>query len=128
VVASPARWCYRHRVITVLLWLAVLVGPGGASRALGSAYSDSTIMVVVFLSFVLQGQRVIAEFGIGLAAAVLLDAFIIRSVLVPSPMHLFGRANWWLPGRLDRRLPHLAVEPLEDAQAVAEPELVPTVR
>ncbi len=43
-------------------------------------------------------------------------------------MHLCGRANWWLPGWLDRRLPHLAVQPPEDAQAVAEPELVSTVR
>ncbi len=53
----------------------------------------------------------IAEFGIGLAAAVLLDAFILRTVLVPSAMHLFGRANWWLPGPVDRRMPHLSVDP-----------------
>jgi len=49
------------------------------------------------------GQRVIAEFGIGLAAAVFLDAFVLRTVLVPSLMHLFGRASWWLPRAVDRR-------------------------
>ena len=48
-------------------------------------------MICVFLAFVFGGQRVIAEFGIGLAAAVFLDAFILRTVLVPSLMHLFGR-------------------------------------
>ena len=73
-------------------------------------------MICVFLAFVLGGQRVIAEFGIGLAAAVFLDAVVIRTVLVPSLMHLFGRRNWWLPQWLDRRLPHLSVEPVEDAQ------------
>jgi RND superfamily putative drug exporter len=72
-------------------------------------------MICVFVAFVLGGQRVIAEFGIGLAAAVLLDAFVLRTFLVPSLMHLFGRANWWLPRWVDRRLPHLAVEPAEDA-------------
>ena len=59
----------------------------------------------------IQGQRDVAEFGIGLAAAVALDAFILRTVLVPAAMHLFGNANWWLPRWLDRRLPHLAIEP-----------------
>jgi RND superfamily putative drug exporter len=53
---------------------------------------------------------------VGLATAVFLDAVVIRTVLVPSVMHLFGRANWWLPAPLDRRLPHLSVEPVEDAQ------------
>ena len=52
-----------------------------------------------------MGQRDVAEFGIGLAAAVALDAFILRSVLVPAAMDLSGNANWWLPRWLDRRLP-----------------------
>jgi RND superfamily putative drug exporter len=56
---------------------------------------------------------VIAEFGIGLAAAVFLDAFVIRTFLVPSIMHLLGSRNWWLPGWLDRRMPHLSVDPVE---------------
>jgi len=51
-------------------------------------------MICVFMAFALGGQRVIAEFGLSLVAAVALDAFVIRSVLVPSLMHLLGRANW----------------------------------
>jgi RND superfamily putative drug exporter len=72
-------------------------------------------MVSVFIAFVFGGQRVIAEFGIGLAAAVAIDALILRTVLVPAVMHLFGPANWWLPRSIDRHLPHLAVEPTSDA-------------
>ncbi len=71
----------------------------------------AAIMICVFLAFSFTGQRVIAEFGIGLAAAVALDAFVLRTVLVPAAMHLFGDANWWLPRWLDRRLPYLAIEP-----------------
>lgn len=68
-------------------------------------------MIFVFGSFLFGGTRVIEEVGIGFASAVLLDAFVIRTVLVPALMHLFGRANWWLPGWLDRVLPRLNVEP-----------------
>jgi RND superfamily putative drug exporter len=68
-------------------------------------------MIAVFVAFVFESQRDVAEFGIGLAAAVALDAFVLRTVLVPAAMHLFGRANWWLPRWLDRRLPRLAVDP-----------------
>jgi putative drug exporter of the RND superfamily len=70
----------------------------------------AAIMVLVFGSFMLGGERLIALFGLGLAGAVLLDALIIRSVLVPSLMLLAGKANWWLPRSLDRVLPHLNVE------------------
>jgi len=91
---------------------AVRVGLAETSRVINSA---AVIMICVFFAFVLSGERVLAMFGIGLAGAVALDAFILRTVLVPSLMHLFGSANWWLPGWLDRRLPHLAVEPAEDA-------------
>jgi len=62
-------------------------------------------------SFILGGQRVIKEFGLGLAAAVLVDAVVIRSALVPSLMLLLGRANWWFPRWLDRVLPRIDVEP-----------------
>jgi RND superfamily putative drug exporter len=68
-----------------------------------------------------MSERAVAEFGVGLAAAVALDAFVLRTVLVPAAMHLFGRANWWLPRWLDRRLPRLAVEP-----EAAKPPEVPT--
>ena len=73
----------------------------------------ATIMICVFGSFLFAGQRVIAEFGIGLASAVFLDAFVLRTVLVPALMHLFGDRNWWLPRRLDRMLPRVAVEGVE---------------
>jgi RND superfamily putative drug exporter len=61
-------------------------------------------------AFILGGERVIDLFGVGLATAVLLDALIVRSVLVPALMLLIADANWWLPAWLDRLLPHLRVE------------------
>ncbi len=96
---------------------AVRVGLAETSRVINSA---AVIMICVFAAFVLSGQRVLAMFGIGLAGAVALDAFVLRTVLVPSLMHLFGAGNWWLPSWLDRRLPHVAVEPAEEAVAEAE--------
>ena len=86
---------------------AVIVGQGETGRVITAA---ATIMIAVFLAFILGGQRVISMFGAGLAVAVALDAFILRTVLVPAAMHLLGRSNWWLPRWLDRVLPHLSVE------------------
>ena len=94
---------------------SVIVGQATTGRVITAA---AAIMISVFVAFVFGGQRVIAEFGIGLAVAVFLDAFILRTVLVPSLMHLFGRANWWLPAAVDKRMPHLSVEPTEDAEEV----------
>jgi putative drug exporter of the RND superfamily len=68
------------------------------------------IMISVFGSFVLGDDRTIKLFGVGLASAVLFDAFVIRLILVPALMHLFGRASWWMPSALDRRLPRLSIE------------------
>jgi RND superfamily putative drug exporter len=68
------------------------------------------IMISVFGSFMLGGDRTIKLFGLGLASAVLFDAFIIRLVLVPSLMHLFGHRSWWMPAGVERRLPRLNVE------------------
>ena len=79
----------------------------------------AVIMVLVFGSFVLGGQRIIKEFGLGLAAAILVDALIIRSALVPALMLRFGRANWWFPAWLDRILPRVHVEP-EDLDELDE--------
>ncbi|MEU2896164.1 MMPL family transporter [Streptomyces sp. DSM 116494] len=90
---------------------AVRVGLAETSRVINSA---ALIMVCVFLAFVLSGDYGAAMAGVGLAAAVALDAFILRTALVPAVMHLLGRANWWLPAGLEKRLPHLAVEPGED--------------
>jgi len=86
---------------------AVRVGQAETGRVITAA---ATIMICVFLSFLLLGQRPVAEFGIGLSAAVALDAFVLRMLLVPSIMQMLGKANWWLPGWLDRILPHLSVE------------------
>jgi putative drug exporter of the RND superfamily len=92
--------------------LSVNRGQAATGRVITAA---AAIMVCVFVAFVFGGQRVIAEFGIGLASAVFLDAFVLRTVLVPAAMHVFGAANWWLPGWLDRGLPHLSVEPADEA-------------
>jgi RND superfamily putative drug exporter len=93
---------------------AVRVGLAETSRVINSA---AVIMISVFLAFVLSGDRVIAMFGIALAAAVALDAFVLRTLLVPALMHLLGGANWWLPRRLDRRLPRISIEPPESRAA-----------
>ncbi|MGW8457148.1 MMPL family transporter [Streptomyces niveus] len=86
---------------------AVRVGLAETGRVINSA---AVIMISVFLAFVLSGDRVIAMFGIGLAAAVALDAFVLRTLLVPALMHLLGGANWWLPSWLERRLPRISIE------------------
>ncbi|MBR7836107.1 MMPL family transporter [Actinospica durhamensis] len=102
---------------------AVKLGQVETSRVITAA---ATIMVCVFCSFAVGSQRVIGEFGIGLAAAVLLDAFVLRTVLVPAAMHLFGRWNWWLPRWLDRPLPRLTVEPSPAEGLPIIPEPLPT--
>jgi RND superfamily putative drug exporter len=68
------------------------------------------IMISVFGSFMLGDDRTIKLFGLGLASAVLFDAFVIRLVLVPALMHLFGRASWWMPHAVERRLPRISIE------------------
>jgi RND superfamily putative drug exporter len=86
---------------------AVTHGLAATGRTITAA---AAIMILVFGSFILGGERVIMLFGVGLAGAVLLDAVIVRSVLVPGLMLLTGKANWWLPRSLDRVLPRLNVE------------------
>jgi putative drug exporter of the RND superfamily len=70
----------------------------------------ATIMVCVFLSFMLGEDRVIKEFGLSLASAVLLDALVIRCLLLPAVLHLIGKRTWAIPAWLDRVLPRLNVE------------------
>ena len=70
----------------------------------------ASIMILVFASFALGDDRIIKLFGLGLASAVFFDAVIIRCLLVPALMEIFGRRAWWLPSWLDRRLPRLAIE------------------
>jgi putative drug exporter of the RND superfamily len=90
--------------------LAVTRGLALTGRVITAA---AAIMVTVFASFMLGEDRIIKLFGLGLAAAVFIDAVIIRSVLVPALMQLFGKSAWWLPPWLDRILPRLHVEPAE---------------
>src|SRR3954467_13427038 len=97
---------------------SVRIGQAATGRVITAA---ATIMILVFGSFLLAGQRVIAEFGVGLASAVFLDAFILRTVLVPATMHLIGNRNWWLPRGLDRVLPRVAVEGAEAYRCTRRP-------
>ena len=70
----------------------------------------AAIMICVFLSFMLGNERVLKEFGFGLAVAVLLDALVVRCVLLPAVLELLGPRTWWLPHWLDARLPHINIE------------------
>src|SRR5204863_9857273 len=85
---------------------AVVDGLAVSARVITSA---ALIMVSVYTSFILNGQPVVKEFGLGLAAAIAIDASIVRCVLVPSVMVLLGKRNWWLP-RLLSRLPRGGIE------------------
>ena len=68
-------------------------------------------MVVVFLSFLLNDQRVVNLFGFGLAVAIAIDATLVRLVLVPAAMAIADRRAWWMPARLSRLLPRKKLEP-----------------
>ena len=81
--------------------------------------SGALIMVCVFLSFVTNPSPFVQMIGLGLATAIAIDATVVRMVLVPATMALMGRANWWLPGWLDRLLPHLSLESDPPAPATA---------
>jgi putative drug exporter of the RND superfamily len=91
---------------------AVTVGQAETGQVITAAAS---IMMVVFLAFVFAGQRQVGEFGLGLFGAVLLDAFVLRTVLVPAVMHMLGDSNWYLPAWLDRILPHVSIDPPDSA-------------
>jgi RND superfamily putative drug exporter len=86
---------------------AVTRGQAETGRVITAA---ALIMILVFLSFIFGGEIVIKEAGLGFAAAIFIDAFVIRTVLVPAVMHVLGPANWWLPRWLDRILPRVHVE------------------
>ncbi|MFC4783949.1 MMPL family transporter [Nocardioides sp. MAHUQ-72] len=86
---------------------SVARGLAGTGRVITSA---ALIMVVVFLSFVASPVPSLKMLGLGLATAILIDATVVRMVLVPATMALLGKANWWLPAWLDRALPHLSIE------------------
>jgi RND superfamily putative drug exporter len=89
-------------------------GLAGSGRVVVIA---ALIMSSVFLAFVPSTDAIIKLFGVALASAVLIDAFVVRLVLVPSLMTIFGKANWWLPGWLEKILPTVTIEPGEDEVA-----------
>jgi len=86
---------------------SVADGLASTARVITAA---AAIMVVVFGSFVLEDDRIIKLFGVGLSMAILLDATVVRMLLVPATMELLGERNWWLPGWLARTLPSIHVE------------------
>jgi RND superfamily putative drug exporter len=86
---------------------AVRMGLAGSGRVVVVAAS---IMTSVFIAFVLSPNSTLKLFGVALAAAVLIDAFLVRLILVPSVMSLFGKANWWLPSWLSKVLPKVSVD------------------
>ena len=98
---------------------SVARGLSATTRVITAA---AAIMCAVFISFAFGDQRVIKEFGIGLATAVFLDATLVRLILVPSAMQLMGRWNWWLPEWMDRILPKLALESRLEPAATAATE------
>jgi putative drug exporter of the RND superfamily len=97
---------------------SVARGLAGTGRVVTSA---ALIMVAVFSSFIFSPIPSLKMLGLGLAVAILIDATIVRMLLVPATMALLGKANWWLPAWLDRVLPHLAVESHDDAADQHEP-------
>ncbi len=106
---------------------SVVSGLAATGRLITAA---AGIMVAVFLGFATEGDLVLKQVGAGLAVAILIDATVVRLVLVPATMSLLGRWNWWLPGWLDRILPHLDLDPARPSAAgavVAEDEPSPVV-
>jgi RND superfamily putative drug exporter len=86
---------------------AVADGIALTGRVISAA---AAIMICVFLSFLIGKERALKEFGFGLAAAVFLDALVIRCVMLPAVLELLGERTWWLPRWLDARLPHFSIE------------------
>jgi RND superfamily putative drug exporter len=86
---------------------AVTHGVASTGRVITAA---ATIMICVFLSFVAGGERILELFGLSLASAVFLDAFVVRSLLLPAVLQLLGARTWSLPSWLERRLPRIAID------------------
>jgi putative drug exporter of the RND superfamily len=72
------------------------------------------IMIAVFGAFAIGNERALAMMGVGFGAAIFIDAFIIRLLLLPAVMHIAGPAMWWMPAWLEKRLPHLNIEPADE--------------
>jgi RND superfamily putative drug exporter len=102
--------------------LSVADGLAATARVISAA---AAIMVFVFGSFIFESDRIVKLFGVGLAMAVLIDATVVRMLLVPATMELLGDRNWWLPRWLDRILPRINVEASPEVEAEVERELEP---
>jgi RND superfamily putative drug exporter len=99
----------------------------GQAETGGIITAAALIMIAVFGGFLLGDARVIKMVGLGLGGAIFIDAFVLRTVLVPALMHRLGRSNWWYPRWLDRVTPHVSVEPPDDhpvPEGKAEPALL----
>jgi putative drug exporter of the RND superfamily len=97
---------------------SVARGTAATGRVITSA---ALIMMAVFASFLADPSPLVKMLGLGLSTAIVLDATVVRMVVVPATMALLGRANWWLPGWLDRRLPHVR---MEDVDVLGQPDHV----
>jgi RND superfamily putative drug exporter len=86
---------------------AVIEGLANTGRVITSA---AAIMVCVFTSFVLNGNPIVKEFGVGLAVAIAIDSTLVRCLLVPAVMVLLGKWAWWMPGWMERFVPHVSIE------------------
>jgi RND superfamily putative drug exporter len=100
--------------------LSVANGLAATARVITAA---AAIMVFVFGAFLLENDRTFKLFGVGLASAILLDATVVRMLLVPATMELLGEKNWWLPAWLDRILPNIDVEGTPDEVSDFDDEL-----
>jgi putative drug exporter of the RND superfamily len=101
---------------------SVIGGMVTSARVITAA---AAIMVFVFGSFVLNGDPTIKQFGVGLAVAVVLDATVVRCLLVPALMILMGKLNWYIPRWLDRIVPHADIEGTSAFEHEDEHEQVP---
>jgi RND superfamily putative drug exporter len=103
------RTADNHRAVTV-----------GQAETGGIITAAALIMIAVFAGFVLDADRGIKLLGVGLASAVFLDAFVVRTMLVPALMHRIGPANWWYPGWLQKITPHVSIESPDEAVRSAD--------
>ena len=114
--SSGSRWTTRSSSSPACTRNGSTTRTRGRGRATGWRSTGSVIaaaaiiMISVFASFMLGDDRTIKLFGLGLASAVFFDAFFIRLILVPAMMFIFGKASWWMPARLERRMPRLSIE------------------
>ena len=103
---------------------------GGLVTSARVITAAAAIMVFVFGSFVLNGDPTVKQFGVGLAVAVILDATVVRCLLVPALMIVMGKINWYMPGWMERLVPRVSIEGAEyfearDRPAAIEPEREP---